>query len=174
MVRLRALLLVGLGLFGAACCQSNDAVRTGDRKVLEPAPPATPRKTQADNELVQVLGRITNITPTGKRHQSYIFEFRVTHQLLGPGRGVVAQERVVRFELYQDFGGAELLKKLNVGADPTARLNVDDVVAKLPMSPRLQLVLWLIPPREDDETGSKGKRAAKVDSALMSVIEVLD
>ena len=110
----------------------------------QPDDPVGPAEKQPVNQLVQVRGQFVGIKATGKRHQSYIFEFRVNHQLKGPGQLPTPKEQLVRFELFEGHGGKDLLAKLG-GVDPKALLRLEDVLRALPKTPRFELVLWLLP-----------------------------
>lgn len=93
--------------------------------------------------LVQLRGRFVGITATGKRHQSYIFEFRASEQLNGPSQPPTAKDQLLRFELFEGGGGRELLAKLGV----TEPRKLDDFVRELPKAPRYDAVFWLSPRR---------------------------
>ena len=103
--------------------------------------------TEPANQLVHVQGHFVAIKPTGKRHGSFIFSFRVQDEFRGPGQAPKARDELVRFELYQDFGGRDLLLKLS-GAHASARVDLQEVVRTLGASPPFQLVLWLVPPQD--------------------------
>ena len=90
------------------------------------------------HQLVQLRGRFVAITATGKRHQSYIFEFRVSEQLNGPSQAPTAKDQLVRFELFDGGGGRELLAKLGGVMEPK---KLED----LPKTPRYDVVFWLSP-----------------------------
>lgn len=84
--------------------------------------------------LVQMRGKFVSITPTGKRRQSYIFEFKVSEQLNGPGQAPTPKDQVLKFEMYESDAQREFVAKLK---------NTED----LPKGPRYDVVFWLQPGR---------------------------
>jgi len=67
-----------------------------------------PRLSTPSTKNIVVLGRCSNIVPTGKRHETFIFTVDVT----SVREGKFEHSQAV-FELYHDFGGRDLLTALS-------------------------------------------------------------
>lgn len=107
-----------------------------------------PKTDKSPNRLVHVSGKFVGIQPTGKRHQSFIFSFRVEYELRGPGMQAVAKNETVRFELYQDFGGGKLVRELS-GLKPDSNKSLEKAAVTVNDSKRYQLVLWRFEPNRN-------------------------
>ena len=96
----------------------------------------------AQIELVHVQGAFTGILPTGKRHQSFVFTFHVEDALYGE-----LTDTEIRFELYQDFGGRDLIAAIS-GQKPMSGLDLVAAASSVTGSTPYQLVLRVFPARQ--------------------------
>ncbi len=96
----------------------------------------------AQTELVYLQGRFTGNVPTGKRHQSFIFTFHVEAALHS-----ASTDTDIRFELYQDFGGRDLIAALS-GQTPMSGLELVAAARSVTGSTPYQLVLRMFPVRQ--------------------------
>ncbi len=96
---------------------------------------------RSSNQLVHVQGKFVSIHATGKRHQSYVFTFRIQDGLHGPGQAPTPIDELVRFELYHDFGGGDLVAELS-GQNPPGGAALADAATPVTNSHTYQLVLW--------------------------------
>ena len=98
---LRVPMLAGIALAVMGCSEAPDLNVTEDVSQSIEA--------RSSNRLVHVQGKFVSIQPTGKRHQTFIFTFRIQDGLHGPGQAPTPIDELVRFELYQDIGGRDLV-----------------------------------------------------------------
>ena len=133
---LRLPILAGIALAVMGCSEAPDL------NVTEDAPQSIPAR--SSNQLEHVHGKFVSVQPTGKRHQSFVFRFRMQNRLHGPGRVPTPIDELVRFELYQDFGGRDLVAKLS-GQNPLGGEALAAAAKSVTNSPAYQLVLWRFP-----------------------------
>lgn len=136
---------------------------------VAPPPSETPENAAApplmvlkEEKLVHVHGRFIDVKATGKRHQSYLFSFRVDYELRGTLESV-ARDELVCFELAQDNGGRDLLQQLR-GTGANGRIKLEEVKQALPASPHYSMALWLFPAKSVARRGTIN--AALVNSPL--------
>ncbi len=133
---MRLPILAGIALAVMGCSEAPDLTVTEDAAQSIPA--------RSSNQLVHVQGKFVSIHPTGKRHQSFVFTFRIKNGLHGPGRAATPIDELVRFELYQDFGGRDLVAELN-GQNPPGGAAAADAAKSVTNSHAYRLVLWRFP-----------------------------
>lgn len=133
---LRLQIFAGIALFVMGCSEARDL------KVAQETP--QPVAARSSNQLVQVQGKFVSIDQTGKRHQSFIFTFRIHEELHGLGQAPTPTDELVRFELYQDGGGGDLVAELS-GQNPSDGMALVDAATSVTDSSAYQLVLWRFP-----------------------------
>lgn len=133
---LRILILTGFVLIATGCSQTPDLNVTNDTEDAHQS-----ISDLSSNQLVHVQGKFINIQLTGQRHQSYIFTFRVQDLLHGPWQAPTPIDELVRFELPNDFGGADLFAEL-LDQNPRGGMTKADAAIPVTNSQRYQLVLW--------------------------------
>ena len=101
-------------------------------------------RARSSNQLVHVQGKFVSIHPTPKRHQSYVFTFRIQDGLHGPWQAPTPLDELVRFELYHDFGGGDLVAEL-IRQNPPGGAALADAAKSVTNSHAYQLVLWRFP-----------------------------
>lgn len=130
---LRLPILTGMALVVLACSEAPDLNGTQN------APQSITAR--SSNQLVHVQGKFVSIHPTGKRHQSYVFTFRIQDELHGPWQAPTPIDELVRFELSHDFGGGDLVAELS-GQNPPGGASFADATRAVTNSHTYQLVLW--------------------------------
>ncbi len=130
---LRLPILTGMALVVLACSEAHDLSGTQDAPLSISA--------RSSNRLVHVQGKFVSIHPTGKRHQSYVFTFRIQDELHGPWQAPTPIDELVRFELYHDFGGGDLVADLS-GQNSPGGASFADATRPVTNSHTYQLVLW--------------------------------
>lgn len=119
---------------------------------------------RSSNQLVHVQGEFVSIQPTGKRHQSYIFTFHIQDELHGHGQAPTQMDELVRFELYSDFGGGDLVAEL-FGESPPGGITPADAATPVTNSQTYRIVVWRFPSK-DVYAGGAHIDAQLVGSAL--------
>ena len=133
---LRLQILAGIALVVVGCSEAPDLTVTEDA--------AQSISARSSNQLVHVQGKFVSIHSTGKRHQSFVFTFRIQDGLHGPGQAPTPKDELIRFELYQDFGGRDLVAELN-GQNPPGGAAAADAAKSVTNSHAYRLVLWRFP-----------------------------
>ncbi len=133
---MRVPILAGIALVVLGCSEAPDL------NVIEDARQSIPAR--SSNQLVHVEGKFVSIHPTSKRHQSFVFTFRIQDGLHGPGQAPTPKDELIRFELYQDFGGRDLVAELS-GRNPPGGVALADAAKSVTNSHVYQLVLWRFP-----------------------------
>ncbi len=133
---MRVPILAGIALVVLGCSEAPDLNVTEDARQSVPA--------RSSNQLVHVQGKFVSIQPTGKRHGSFVFTFRIHDGLHGPGQAPTPKDELVRFELYQDFGGGDLVAELS-GQSPPGGAALADAAKSVTNSNAYRLVLWRFP-----------------------------
>lgn len=133
---LRLPILTGMALVVLACSEAPDLNGTQN------APQSITAR--SSNQLVHVQGKFVSIQPTGKRHQSFVFTFRIQDELHGPGQAPTPKDELIRFELYHDGGGRDLIAKLS-GQNPPGGAALADAAKSVTNSHAYRLVLWRFP-----------------------------
>ncbi len=130
---LRLQILAGIALVVIGCSEASDL------NVTEDPPQSIPAR--SSNQLEHVQGKFVSIQPTGKRHGSFVFTFRIQDVLHGPGQAPTPIDELVRFELFQDFGGRDLVAELS-GQNPPGGAALAHAAKSVTNSHAYQLVLW--------------------------------
>ncbi len=133
---LRVAIFAGIALVVMGCSA------TPDLNATEDAPQSI--SARSSNQLVHVQGKFVSVKPTGKRHQSFIFAFQIQYRLLGPMQSPTPMDELVRFELFNDFGGRDLLAELS-GQNSPDRAAFADAATPVTNSDTYRLVLWRFP-----------------------------
>ncbi len=139
---LRVVVLVGITIVAIGCSTNRDLNATDDTRPGSAA--------RASNQLVHVQGKFISFQRTGKRHQSYIFTFRIQDGLHGPWQAPTPMDELVRFELYHDFGGGDLVAKL-IGENSPGAAAYAEVDEPVTDTHAYQLVLWRLPSFEGQQ-----------------------